>query len=84
MIDLRELFGLPPVIDTRSEEEKRLNDLCISKLKEYKQHFNADFTTENLCMTDKELIRNIDKCIKYNRKWEGFIVPELDYDEVEI
>lgn len=82
MVDFRELFGMPP--DTRTEEEKKRCELRLRKLKEYKQHFNDDFTTENLCMTEEELIRNIDKCIKHNRKWEGFIVPELDYDEVEI
>ena len=31
-------------------------------------------------MSLEEIIRNIDKCIKYNRKWEGFIVPELEDD----
>lgn len=78
MTDLRKMLGLPP--DTRSDKEKMLCALQIQKLKEYKEHFNADFTTEGLCMTSEEIIHNIDKCIKYNRKWEGFIVPELEDD----
>lgn len=76
MTDLRKALGLPP--DTRSDEEKKTCALYINKLKEYKDHFNDDFTTEGLCMSLEEIIRNIDKCIKYNRKWEGFIVPELE------
>ena len=79
MTDLRKALGIPP--DTRSDEEKRTTcDLYINKLKEYKEHFNEDFTTEGLYMSLEEIICNIDKCIKYNRKWEGFIVPELEED----
>ena len=76
--DLRKALGIPP--DTRSDEEKKTCDLYINKLKEYKEHFNEDFTTEGLYMSLEEIICNIDKCIKYNRKWEGFIVPELEED----
>ncbi len=78
MIDLREMFNLPP--DTRSEEEKKLDDAFGKKLDEYKQHFHENFTTEGLCMPLEEIMSNIDKCIKYNRKWEGFIVPEIEDD----
>ena len=49
-------------------------------LDEYKEHFGDTFTTEFLPMSIEEIIANIDKCIKYNRKWEGFIVPELEDD----
>ncbi len=76
--DLLKMLGLPP--DTRSEEEKRIDELMNKKLKEYEQHFGSDFATEFLLMTKVEIIRNIDKCIKYNRKWEGFIVPEIEDD----
>ena len=72
------MLGLPP--DTRSEEEKRIDELMSKKLKEYEQHFGSDFATEFLPMTKEEIIRSIDKCITHNRKWEGFIVPELEDD----
>lgn len=80
---LHELYGWSP--DTKTEKEKELDNRYYAKLDEYSEHFNGDdFTTEMLPMTKEEIIENIDKCIKYNRKWEGFIVPELDYDDVDI
>lgn len=76
------IFNLPP--DDRSEEEKKIHNLYLQKLNEYKEHFGDIITTVGLCMSDEELIQNIDKCIKHNRKWEGYIVPELDYNDVDI
>lgn len=75
---LNELYNLPP--DRRTEEEKRIDELLSKKLMEYEDHFGEDFTTEFLPMTKEEIINNIEKCIKHNRKWEGFIVPELEDD----
>ena len=60
--------------------KKKLNELFTNKLNEYQVHFNDDFATEFLQMSIGEIIENIDKCIKYNRKWEGFIVPEIEDD----
>lgn len=75
---LNELYNLPP--DRRTEEEKRIDELLSKKLMEYEDHFGEDITTEFLPMTKEEIINNIEKCIKHNRKWEGFIVPELEDD----
>ncbi|GEM_PF-1533658 len=75
---LDEIYNLP--VHEHSEEKKKQNDLLAQKLKEYQEHFNDDFATEFLPMSIDEIIANIDKCIKYNRKWEGFIVPELEED----
>lgn len=75
---LDEIYHLP--VQEQTEEEIRLNELFSKKLKEYQEHFNDDFATEFLPMSIEEIIANIDKCIKYNRKWEGFIVPELEDD----
>ncbi|MGN0665681.1 MAG: hypothetical protein ACI4KF_04060 [Huintestinicola sp.] len=73
---LNELYNIPVLHQTK--EEQRISDLYSKKIKEYKEYFNDDFTTEFLPMTKEEIILNIDKCIKYNRKWEGFIVPEME------
>lgn len=54
------------------------------KLQEYQRYFDDSFTTENLCMPIEEIIENIDKCLKHNRKWDGYIVPAYDYDDIEI
>lgn len=75
---LDEIYHLP--VQEQTEEEIRLNELFSKKLKEYQEHFNDDFATEFLPMSIEEIIANIDKCIKYNRKWEGFIVPVLEDD----
>ena len=75
---LDEIYHLP--VQEQTEEEIRLNELFSKKLKEYQEHFNDDFATEFLPMSIEEIIANTDKCIKYNRKWEGFIVPELEDD----
>lgn len=77
----QDLFGWT---DTRTEEQKEKDERLYAKIEEYKAHFGYCFGTEILCMTDEEIIAGIDKCIKYNRKWEGFIVPELDYNDVDI
>ena len=80
---LQEIYGWSA--DTRTEEEKEADRKFMAKIEEYREHFNGDiFTTECLEMTYEEIIKNIDKCIKHNRKWNGFIVPELDYSEVDI
>ena len=76
--DLLKMLGLPP--DSRTEDEKKFDEAYIAKLKEYKEYFHENFTTEGLCMPLEEIMSNIDKCIKYNRKWEGFIVPEIEDD----
>lgn len=65
-----------------SEEELQLNEQLSEKLIEYKNKFNDSFTTEFLPMSKKEIIQNIDKCIKHNRKWEGYIVPEVDENDL--
>lgn len=75
---LDEIYHLP--VHEHTEEEKKLNELFSKKLDEYKEHFGDTFTTEFLPMSIEEIVANIDKCIKYNRKWEGFIVPELEDD----
>lgn len=74
-----------PEPDLPENELNNYNDLMERfdlKLKEYEQHFDDDFTTENLGMSIEEIIENIEKCIKYNRKWDGFIVPIIDDEEL--
>lgn len=75
-----QLFGWT---DTRTEEEKRICELLMAKLDEYEERFGTNFDTESIFMTDEEIIKNIDKCIKHNREWEGYIVPKLDYNDVD-
>lgn len=74
--------------DTRTDEQKELDRRFKAKMREYEEHFPGDgITTEGilgLSMTEEEIIKNIDKCIKHNRKWEGYIVPKLDYSDVDI
>lgn len=83
MDEIYKLLGVPP--DSRTKEQKELDERYLAKLKEYSEHFNgAGITTEMLDMTQEEIIKNLDKCIKHNRKWEGYIVPELDYSKVDI
>lgn len=65
-----------------SDEEKEQNRILSQKIDEYKCHFGCMFTT--LGFTIPEIIEGIDKCIKFNHKWEGFIVPELDYKDNDI
>lgn len=65
-----------------SEEERQLNEQLSEKLIEYKNKFNDSFTTEFLPMSKKEIIQNIDKCIKHNRKWDGYIIPEVDENDL--
>lgn len=83
---IRKILGMGP--DTRTKEQKELDERYMAKLKEYEEHFPGDgITTEyvvDTIMTKEEFIANVDKCIKHNRKWEGFIVPELDYEDVDI
>lgn len=76
-------MGVLNLVDVpMSNEEREQRNLLTQKLDEYKNHFGCIFTS--LGFTIPEIIEGVDKCIKHNRKWEGFIVPELDYDEVEI
>ena len=69
-----------------SENELRRRHEIIKtldvKLEEYRKHFDDDFTTENLGMSSEEIIQNIEKCISNNHKWEGFIVPEIDINDL--
>lgn len=80
-IDLSEITGIK-----LSAEEIKAGELFRSKLEEYKRHFGDIFAygDPNLDMTNKEIIENIDKCIKYDRKWVGFIVPEEDFSDPNI
>lgn len=72
-----QLFGA----DTRTEEQKRISELLHEKLEEYEKHFGSDFDTESIIMTEEEMIENIDKCLKHNRLWNGYIVPKVDYSD---
>lgn len=71
-------MGFLKIKDTRTKEEKELSERLSEKIAEYKEKFDDDFCTEFLPMTKEEIIKNIDKCIKHNKKWEGYIVPEID------
>lgn len=73
-------LGLP----LPTEEEERRAERLEKKYNEYKSHFGYLFGLEYLTLTDDEIIKGIDRCIKYNRKWEGFIVPEIDYKDIDI
>lgn len=79
-VELKKAFGLP--IPTKEQFEH--GQFMRRKYNEYKVHFGDLFDTEGLIMTDDEIIKGIDLCIKYNRKWEGFIVPEIDYKNIDI
>lgn len=76
-IDLFSHFGLPQP----SEAEKKARELFHSKINEYKEHFGERFACDNLDMSTEEIAKNIDKCIKHNRKWYGYIVPEEDFSD---
>lgn len=80
-IDLSKYTGLKC-----SPEQKKVGKLLCEKLEEYKRHFGDIFAygDPNLDMTNEEIIENIDKCIKYDRKWVGFIVPEEDFSDPNI
>ena len=71
-------MGFLKIKDTRTKEEKELSEKLSEKIAQYKEKFDDDFCTEFLPMTKEEIIKNIDKCIKHNKKWEGYIVPEID------
>lgn len=75
-------MGILKIKDTRTEEEKELCEKLSAKMAEYKAKFDDDFCTEFLPMTKAEIIENIDKCIKHNKKWEGYIVPEIDENDL--
>lgn len=66
---------------TRTDEQKRISELLHEKLEEYEKHFGSNFDTESIIMTEEEMIENIDKCLKHNRLWNGYIVPEVDYSD---
>lgn len=75
-------MGILKVKDTRTKEERELSEKLSKKMAEYKEKFNDDFCTEFLPMTKEEIIKNIDKCIKHKKKWEGYIVPEIDENDL--
>ena len=75
-------MGFLKIKDTRTKEEKELSEKLSEKIAEYKKKFDDDFCTEFLPMTKEEIIKNIDKCIKHNKKWEGYIVPEIDENDL--
>lgn len=79
-VELKKAFGLP--IPTKEQFEH--GQFMKRKYNEYKAHFGDLFCLEGLTMTDEEIVKGIDLCIKHNRKWEGFIVPEIDYSENDI
>ena len=78
-IDISEFTG-----KRDTPERKKFKELFWSKLNEYKNYFGDIFAYGDLNMSDEEIIDNIDKCIKYNRKWVGFIVPEEDFSDPNI
>lgn len=80
-VDLDSFFK--SMIDHNKEKE---TEKFFKKVKEYKEHFGESFAYDNpfLNMSDEEIIENIDKCIKYNREWVGFIVPEEDFSDPNI
>lgn len=73
-----QLFGWT---DTRTDEQKKKDEIYFAKIEEYKAHFGHYFDTESIIMTQEEIIKNIDKCLKHNRPWHGYIVPEVDYSD---
>ncbi len=75
-------MGILKIKDTRTEEERELCEKLSAKMAEYKAKFDDDFCTEFLPMTKAEIIEDIDKCIKHNKKWEGYIVPEIDENDL--
>lgn len=75
-------MGILKIKDTRTKEEKEISEKLSKKMAEYKEKFDDDFCTEFLPMTKEEIIKNIDKCIKHNKKWEGYIVPEIDENDL--
>lgn len=79
-MELRKLFGF----SIMSKEQFEHGEHMDQKFDEYIAHFGDLFCLEGLTMSDEELVKAIDLCIKYNRKFEGFIVPEIDYSENDI
>lgn len=79
-VELSKMVGLP----IPTEEQFEHGQFMLRKFNEYKAHFGDLFDIEEYIMTDDEIVRGIDRCIKYNRKWEGFIVPEIDYEDNDI
>lgn len=75
-------MGILKIKDTRTEEERELCEKLSAKMAEYKAKFDDDFCTEFLPMTKAEIIKSIDKCIKHNKKWDGYIVPEIDENDL--
>lgn len=75
-------MGILKIKDTRTEEERELCEKLSAKMAEYKAKFDDDFCTEFLPMTKAEIIEDIDKCIKHNKKWDGYIVPEIDENDL--
>ena len=73
---------VPNLSEDELREKAIMSEKLSLKMKEYRQKFNDDITTEFLPMTMEEIIKNIDKCIKHNRKWEGYIVPEVDENDL--
>lgn len=79
-IDLLSYAGLPKL----SDDEKKSRERLWSKIDEYRNHFGEVFAYGNLDMSTEDIIRNIDKCIKHNRKWYGYIVPIEDFSDPDI
>lgn len=70
----------------RTPERIKAAETFRAKINEYKKHFGADFAYDDpfLNMSEEDIMENIDKCIKYNREWVGFIVPEEDFSDPNI
>lgn len=72
----------PKLPENEIKRRQKAMEKLDEKFEEYKRHFDDDFTTENLGMSTEEIIKNIEKCISNNRKWDGFIVPEIDENDL--
>lgn len=79
-MELRKSLGFSII----PEEQFEHSQYMMRKFDEYKAHFGDLFCFEGLMMTDEEIVKGIDLCIKHNRKWEGFIVPKIDYSKNDI
>ena len=79
-MELRKSLGFSII----PEEQFEHSQYMMRKFDEYKAHFGKLFCSWDLQMSDEEIAKYIDLCIKYNREWEGFIVPKIDYSKNDI
>lgn len=50
--------------DTRTEEQKRVDEELNNLLDEYEKRFNKEISTEPLTISDEQLIIDIKRCLK--------------------